>query len=188
MEGESPSLSRAGSPFPPLCRGGVGKNKINCSTYPIRWQSRCPGDADSLLSSMLSREPRDVLPSTLCLLLPLFSCFLLRSTATLFLSLLFSALCFPIARLSPAGTAVATFRGVRRGQGTTKATSRCNQVLPLIVPFSQTSVPLPVFQPSLFLAAAVVSLRSPRFFDPLLLFIRCPFSASPHNTRTMGRY
>lgn len=40
----------------------VGKNKINCSTYPIRWQSRCPGDADSLLSSMLSqREPRDVL-------------------------------------------------------------------------------------------------------------------------------
>lgn len=39
---------------------GIGKNKINCSTYPIRWQSRCPGDADSLLSSMLSGGARDV--------------------------------------------------------------------------------------------------------------------------------
>lgn len=40
-------------PFAAPLPRGIGKNKINCSTYPIRWQSRCPGDADSLLSSML---------------------------------------------------------------------------------------------------------------------------------------
>lgn len=47
----------------PLPRG-IGKNKINCSTYPIRWQSRCPGDADSLLSSMLSGGERETFLSS----------------------------------------------------------------------------------------------------------------------------
>lgn len=60
----------------------VGKNKINCSTYPIRWQSRCPGDADSLLSSMLSRENREMFfPSPFPLVVVLlFTLFLFPST------------------------------------------------------------------------------------------------------------
>lgn len=63
-------------PVAPLSRArGIGKNKINCSTYPIRWQSRCPGDADSLLSSMLSGGARDV-PFLFLPFFPLSSLFL----------------------------------------------------------------------------------------------------------------
>lgn len=73
----------------------VGKNKINCSTYPIRWQSRCPGDADSLLSSMLSRENREMFfPSPFPLVVVLlFILFLFPSTTPFArLSLSFSLL------------------------------------------------------------------------------------------------
>ena len=68
-------------------QGVVGKNKINCSTYPIRWQSRCPGDADSLLSSMLPRENREMFfpssppPPPSFDVAPLFTLFLFPSTA-----------------------------------------------------------------------------------------------------------
>lgn len=75
----------------------VGKNKINCSTYPIRWQSRCPGDADSLLSSMLSRENREMFfPSPFPLVVVLlFILFLFPSTTPFArLSLSFSLFSF----------------------------------------------------------------------------------------------
>lgn len=66
----------------------MGKNKINCSTYPIRWQSRCSGNADFALLPLYPRflflSLHVFLPSTGAH--PPLSLSLVRSERSFFLS------------------------------------------------------------------------------------------------------